>query len=99
VNAVTTRDWTDSARKKQAETGSVEKIRQIVFVMDAKTNTVKTRDVKTGLQDNTYLEITEGIKEGEEVVVAPYGAVARTLGENTKVKAVPKEQLFEEKDK
>jgi HlyD family secretion protein len=98
VNAVTTRDWSDSIKKKNAEANN-NVIRQVVFVYDNKTQTVHLRDVKTGLQDNTFLQITEGIKENEEVVVAPYGAIARTLTDNAKVKTVPKDQLFEDKDK
>ena len=98
VNAVTTREWADSIKKKEAASGTTT-IRQLVFVYDAKTQTVVTRDVQTGLQDNTYLQITEGLKEGEEVVVAPYGAIARTLKDKTKVKTVAKDQLFEVKDK
>jgi HlyD family secretion protein len=68
-------------------------------VYDPKTQTVTLRDVATGLQDNAYLQITQGLKDGEEVVVAPYGAIARTLADQTKVKQVPKDQLFDTKTK
>ncbi len=95
VNAVTTRDWPDSVRKKNSDPRATEGIRQIVFVYDNKTQEVHIRDVKTLMQDNTYIQITEGLKEGEEVVVAPYGAIARTLTDKAKVKSVPKDQLFE----
>ncbi|MBC7555084.1 MAG: efflux RND transporter periplasmic adaptor subunit [Taibaiella sp.] len=97
VNAVTTRDWPDSLKKKTNDLKSAEGIRQVVFVYNKATQDVKIRDVKTGLQDNTYLQITEGIAENEEVVIAPYGAIARTLADKTKVKPVAKDQLFEEK--
>lgn len=99
VNAVTTRDWPDSLKNKHKDmTGnSTDDIRQVVFVYDAKTKEVKMRDVKTGIQDNTYIQITDGLKEGEEVVIAPYGAIARLLKDKTKVNVVKKEQLFEEK--
>jgi len=99
VNAVTTREWPDSVKKKDAAAGKSESIRQLVFVYNAKTQKVTTKDVKTGLQDNTYLQITEGLNEGDEVVVAPYGAIARTLSDKTTVKTVPKDQLFEAKSK
>jgi len=97
VNAVTTRDWPDSLKKKTANIHAAEDIRQVVFVYNDKTKMVNIRDVKTGLQDNTYLQITLGLKEGEEVVVAPYGAIARTLFDKAKVKPVEKEMLFEAK--
>jgi HlyD family secretion protein len=43
--------------------------------------------------------VTEGLKEDEEVVTAPYGAIARTLNDKTKVLVVDKSKLFETKNK
>jgi HlyD family secretion protein len=95
VNAVTTRDWPDSVKESRQTIGS--DVRQVVFVYDAATKKVSIRDVTTGLQDNQYIEITGGLKEGEQVVTAPYGAVARLLKEGTSVRPVKKEELFESK--
>ena len=97
VNAVTTRDWSDSIKKKNKEEGIAEEIRQIVFVYDSKTKKVHIRDVKTGIQDNQYIQITDGLKEGEEVVIAPYGAIARTLKDKSSVTITDKDKLFEAK--
>lgn len=99
VNAVTTRDWPDSIKNKNHNSNSLENndIRQVVFVYDAKTKQVALRDVKTGIQDNEYIQITAGLKEGEEVVVAPYGAIARTLKDKSHVTVTDKEKLFEAK--
>ncbi len=99
VNAVTTRDWPDSVKKKNTDAKAAETIRQVVFVYDDKTKAVNLKDVKTGLQDNNFLEITAGLNEGERVVVAPYGAIARILKDKAKVKTVKKEALFDEKSK
>ena len=97
VNAVTTRDWPDSLKEKRRTSGSDEDdIRQVVFVHDKTKKEVTMRDVKTGIQDNTYIRIIDGLKAGEEVVVAPYGAIARLLKDKSKVRVVKKEQLFEE---
>ena len=60
---------------------------------------VSLRDVKTGIQDNQYIQVTEGLKEGEEVVTAPYGSIARTLKEQSKVTPVAKDKLFDAKEK
>jgi HlyD family secretion protein len=95
VNAVTTRDWPDSMKKKDELSAITNEIRQVVFVYDEKVKKVMLRDVKTGLQDNKYLEITEGLQENDEVVIAPYGAIARTLSDKGKVKVVEKDKLFE----
>ena len=99
VNAVTSRDWPDSLKNKDASLSANDNIRQVVFVYDSKLHTVALCDVKTGLQDNKYLQVTSGLKEGEEVVTAPYGAIARTLKDKSKVQVVDKDKLFEIKNK
>jgi HlyD family secretion protein len=53
--------------------------------------------VKTSIQDINYIEITDGLKVGDEVVVGPYTVVSKTLREGMKVTVVPKDQLFEVK--
>lgn len=90
VNAVTTRDWPDSVKDAKSDM-----IRQVVFVRDAKTNEVKLRDVKTGIQDNNHIQILEGLKPGDEVVIAPYSAVSRSLKDGNKIEVVKKETLYE----
>ncbi|XZF14879.1 efflux RND transporter periplasmic adaptor subunit [Chitinophagaceae bacterium MMS25-I14] len=101
VNAVTTRDWPDSIKNKNkntvANTTENNDIRQVVFVFDPKTNQVTQKDVKTGIQDNLYIQVTNGLSAGDQVVVAPYGAIARTLKDKTKVKVVEKNKLFDVK--
>lgn len=67
----------------------------VVFIYDKATGTVKKRLVKTGVQDTRYIEITEGVKKGEEVVSEPYNVISRTLKNDFKVKVVPKDQVFE----
>jgi len=98
VNAVTTRDWPDSLKNKNKnESLDNNDIRQVVFVYNPKSKLVYLRDVKTGLQDNQYIQVTEGLKDGEQVVIAPYGAIARTLKDKTLVTVVAKDKLFEVK--
>jgi HlyD family secretion protein len=91
VNAVTTRDWADSIQNDDS-------IRQVVFVYNTTEKKVMLRDVQTGIQDNKFIQIINGLKANEEVVVAPYGAIARLLKDNTSVKSVPKDKLFEDKE-
>ncbi|MBL7719310.1 MAG: efflux RND transporter periplasmic adaptor subunit [Flavipsychrobacter sp.] len=99
VNAVTTRDWPDSVKDKNKKNPSfaLDEIRQVVFVYNEASQKVSIRDVKTDIQDNTYIQVTQGLKKGEKVVIAPYGAIARTLKDDTKVQVVEKDKLFEEK--
>jgi HlyD family secretion protein len=42
--------------------------------------------VKTGIQDNSVIEITEGLKDGDEVISGPYIAVAKLLKNGMEVK-------------
>lgn len=57
---------------------------------------VRLRAVKTGIQDNRYIVILEGLNEGEEVVDGPYGAIQRRLEDSSKVLVVAREKLFKE---
>jgi HlyD family secretion protein len=91
VNAVTTRDWADSTKNNDS-------IRQVVFVYNTSEKKVNIRDVQTGIQDNKFIQIAKGLKENEEIVVAPYGAIARLLKDKAKVKTVAKDKLFETKE-
>ena len=59
--------------------------------------TVKKVKVKTAIQDINYIEIVDGLKDGQQVVTGPYGTVSKTLKDGTKVSVVPKEKLFETK--
>ena len=60
---------------------------------------VKKVKVKTDIQDISYIEVTEGVKEGDEVVAAPYNVISKTLKDGMLVKVVPKDKLFEVKKK
>jgi HlyD family secretion protein len=84
------------AKEKEKEK-SVEKIKEYVFtIKDGKAQMI---EVKTGIQDNDYIEITTGLTEGQEVITGPYGAVARTLRKGSKVKVVDKDKLFSSTEK
>lgn len=65
---------------------------EYVFVRDGER--VRLRQVKTGIQDNRYIVVLEGLKEGEEVVDGPYGAIARRLQDSSKVVVMSKDKLF-----
>jgi len=53
--------------------------------------------VKTGIQDNTRIEILQGLKAGDEVVIAPYGLISKTLKDSTAVEVVKIEDLYQVK--
>jgi HlyD family secretion protein len=66
-------------------------IQEIVFVTVG--DTVAIRQVKTGIQDDDFIEITSGLAEGDQVVSGPYSAVARKLESGSKVRVVTKDEL------
>ena len=103
INAVTTREKSDSLgtdkKKVLATDNIVEKskdddITVVVFVKGADSKVTRV-PVKTGIQDINYIEITSGLKAGEEVVTGPYDVVSKTLKKGTQVKVVDKRELFE----
>jgi HlyD family secretion protein len=111
IQAVTTRaDSTETAAKKAVETKEgetaessdnnkkkVEVAQEYVFLYD--NGIAKMVKVKTGIQDNNYIQITEGLKEGQEVITAPYRAVSKKLKEGDKVKKVDTKDLYTDEKK
>ncbi len=69
-----------------------EKIKEYVFTLD--NGTAKRVEVVTGIQDNDFIEISTGLKKGEEIICGPYSAVSKSLADKTKVKVVKKEDLY-----
>lgn len=57
---------------------------ECVFVRQG--DKAKIRVVKTGIQDDTNIEISEGLKPGEEIITGPYTTVTKDLNSGDKVK-------------
>ena len=90
IQSVTTR-----ADTTKVITQSDKDIRTIVFITDGKYALAK--DVKTGIQDNNYIEIVSGIAEKDQVISAPFSAISKKLSDSTLIEIVKKEQLYKEK--
>jgi HlyD family secretion protein len=73
---------------------SGDALEEVVFVIK-KDGTVEKRTVTTGIQDMNYIEITGGLKEGEQIVTAPFDAVNKTMKSGDKIIIVPKDKLFQ----
>ncbi len=69
-----------------------------VFVLGPE-NTVKAVTVKTGIQDNTYIEVAAGLTENDEVVTGPYTAISKRLNDGMPVKPQEKKGEKAVKDK
>ncbi len=101
INAVTTREKVgiikqETKKEDVAEepTVSIDDLDVVVFTLD-KDGKVKKEKVKTGIQDINFIEITEGLSEGIDVVTGPYEVVSKTLTDSMQVKKVDKKELFE----
>lgn len=107
IQSVTTRqDSTNNKKSGRNEEGEVdfeddaeankpklsEPIQEYVFV--AENGKAHIRKVKTGIQDNTNIQIIEGLKKGEIVISGPYRAISRTLKDGETITIVEKEELF-----
>lgn len=73
---------------------SGDELEEVVFVIK-QDGTVEKRTVTTGIQDMNYIEVTTGLKEGEQIVTAPFDAVNKTMKSGDKVVIVPKDKLFQ----
>ncbi len=78
IQAVTTREEEESDNVKEAE------LKEVVFIFQQ--DSVVMKEVKTGIQDDTYIEVLSGVSENDEIVIGPYSAVSRKLENGTAVK-------------
>lgn len=97
IQCVTTRDedtlsFKDKPEEEQGvintrtEDKGIQKIKpkEIVFVVE--NDMAKKKAVKTGISDANYIEIIEGLNEGEDVVKGSFKAINKELEDNVKVK-------------
>ena len=101
IQAVTTR--TDSVLTAEVgkDTAAVKWTRgkkdnlvEVVFVV--KDNKLRITPVKTGIQDNNYIELTSSINKDDEIVIAPFSAISKKLKHGSIVKVVETKDLYKE---
>lgn len=80
ISAVTTRE--DEKKDSLVKTKSNE-FKEYVFLYSA--DTAKMVLVKSGIQDDTYIQILTGLDGGEEVITGPYATVSRKLKQGMKL--------------
>ncbi|GEC79634.1 efflux RND transporter periplasmic adaptor subunit [Flavobacterium aquatile] len=64
-------------------TAKSDKKFECVFVKDG--NKAKIRIVKTGIQDDTNIEVISGLKKGDVVIIGPYNTVSKDLNSGDKI--------------
>ena len=82
TTATKTYEVKDEGEDKKVASKSDKKF-ECVFVKAG--NKAKIRIVKTGIQDDTNIEITSGLKKGDVVIVGPYTTVTKDLNSGDKV--------------
>ena len=69
---------------KETKSLKKNKPKEIVFVIE--NGVSKKKEVKTGISNDTYIEIVSGLNEGEEVVRGSFKAINKDLEDGLKVK-------------
>jgi HlyD family secretion protein len=87
-NEVVVQNENDKTEKKVAGI----KTEECVFVFS--NGKAKKVNVITGIQNNDYIEIKQGIKLGDEIISGPYSAISKELKDSMEVKKVDKSELF-----
>ena len=97
IQAVTTRlDTLEVADSVTSERKS-DIPKEIVFLYD--NGKAVQKEIKSGIQDNNFIEIKEGLNDSVEVIVAPYDVIAKKLKDGTLVNKVKEENLYKKKKK
>ena len=84
-----------STKKAQSKTGEIKKDDEAEVVFVCVNDVITIKQVKTGIQDDKFIQILSGINEHDEIVIGPYSAISKTLKVGDKVKKVSKEELFD----
>lgn len=103
IESVTSRSDTSSTRERSAveqllgETADGKKKDRITLVFKEDGGRAKVAAIKTGIQDDRYIEVSEGLSEGDVVIAGPYDAVSQRLAPGEKVEVVKKSDLYGDK--
>lgn len=98
IQAVTIRE--DSLKNSKDTVKNKKEIKEnpdeYIFVYD--NGFAKMIKVKTGIQDNKFIQIIEGINDGTEVITAPYRVVSKKLKDGSPVIKTDRDNLYEKED-
>ncbi len=73
---------------KSNTSGLDDKTYEAVFVKEE--GKAKLQAIKTGIQDETNIEIIEGLKEGDKIITGPYSLVTKKLKDGHAVEEIKK---------
>ena len=76
IQCVTARERDEDSDKKKSE---IEEEDLIEVIFKVQGDTVSMVEVKTGIQDDDYIQILSGIEEDDVIVSGPYNVIAKEL--------------------
>ena len=99
ISAIVIKTDTSSVKNEKEKEVSVEKIDEepekfeCVFVND--NGVAKLKVIKSGIQDDSNIEIISGLKDGDEIITGPYTMVSKTLKSGDKIEVKGKDKTTE----
>lgn len=107
ISAVVMKSDTLSTNKVEVKPGETKEGEEPVKKLDKKLecvfvkvgNKAKIRIIKTGIQDDTNIEVIQGLKKGEEIIVGPYVTVTKELNSGDAVQTKSAEEKEKPKEK
>ncbi|WCO02057.1 efflux RND transporter periplasmic adaptor subunit [Psychroserpens ponticola] len=90
ISSIVIKTDTSSVKKdykqRSSETIKPESEEKFECVFISENGEAKLRVVKTGIQDDTNIEVISGLKENDEIITGPYNIVSKTLNSGDKIK-------------
>jgi len=102
IQAVTTRsdssltegmEEVEESEEVKEDVDDDDELNEVVFIVNEE-NKAAFIKVKTGIQDNNFIQILEGVEEDDEIITAPYNAISKKLKTDAVVEVVDKKDLY-----
>jgi len=87
-----------SVQMADKKKGDEEKEKEVVVFVE-KDGKAIIKVVKTGIQDNTHIQILEGLDPEDNIITAPYSAISKMLDDDMIIEVVTVEELFKKDNK
>lgn len=84
----------EQSKDKQKDELTDKKTKQYLYQFNAKTKTIKKVEVTTGIQDDQFIILKTGLKQGQQIVSGPYSAIQNKLKDGARVEPTTKDKLF-----
>ncbi len=83
IQSVTSRMPKKKKGEEKTDRRKKKKPIEVVFIVEG--NLALMKPVKTGISDDSYIEIIKGVEEGQMVVTGPYRAISKELQDSSRV--------------